>query len=164
MRPEAVSTLIGEALAQLEPQLSATEVELEVDLPAEVIGVTADRAAIVEALLNLLSNAVKYGGSGGKVSVHAQQKKGRVQIDISDNGPGIPLREQRQIFERFYRGRAHEDGSTVGSGLGLAMAHLIVKAHRGKILVDSKPGEGACFTITLPALSSPTAVLEVPPG
>jgi two-component system phosphate regulon sensor histidine kinase PhoR len=163
MRPESVVTLVGEALAQLETQLQSSGATLELDLPDDPPAVLADRQALVETLLNMLSNAVKYGGAG-PVKVRVQHDKTRVSIEIQDAGPGIPRKEHRRIFERFYRGSGSVVSRTPGSGLGLAMANLVVRAHRGKIRLRSALGEGACFTVDLPVLRSSAAALEVPAG
>ena len=164
LRPEAVETLVGEALAQLEPQLAATGIEVDLQLPSEPLAVNADRAAMVETLLNLLNNAVKYGGAGGTIRVRVREEKKRALVDVMDDGPGIPRKEHRRIFERFYRGTDEEVARIQGSGLGLAMAQLVVKSHKGRIRVSSSRGQGACFTLDLPAFPDPGAALEVPPG
>ncbi len=163
-RPESTDTLVGEALAQFEPQLQATKAEVQLELPDEVPAVNADREALVEALLNLLNNALKYGGEDGKIIVRLRHEKKRVLIDVIDQGPGIPRHEHRRIFEKFYRVLSPLTAHTKGSGLGLAMANLVVRAHRGKIRLSSEPGSGAHFTIDLPALAERTAALEVPAG
>ena len=162
--PESTATLVGEAVAQLEAQLANSSVEITTDFPAAPPAVLADREAIVEALRNMLSNAVKYGGPGGIVRVRVRQEGKRALIDIEDEGPGIPSKEHRRVFQRFYRGRAQVVTRAPGSGLGLAMANLVVKAHKGKIRLRSMPGEGSCFTLDLPALPDAGAALEVPPG
>ena len=164
MRPEAVATLVGEALAQLEPQLASTGIRVDLQLPDEPVAVNADRAAVVETLLNLLNNAVKYGGEGGAIRVRVHLARHRVHVDVEDDGPGIPRKEHRRIFERFYRGSDEGVGRMQGSGLGLAMAQLMARTHRGRIRVTSSPGEGTRFTLDLPALPDATAALEVPPG
>lgn len=163
MRAESVATLVGEALAQLEAQLQSSGATLDLDLPDDVPAVLADRQALVETLLNLLSNALKYGGDG-PVAVRVRRQKNRVLIEIQDAGPGIPRKEHRRIFERFYRGSSSVVSRTPGSGLGLAMGNLVVRAHKGKIRLRSAPGEGACFTVDLPVLRSSAAALEVPAG
>jgi len=165
-RPELASTLVGEALAQLEPQLQGSDVEIELDLPEESPAVLADRQAMVETLLNLLSNALKYGtrDGTGRITVRVRQVKQRVRFVVEDEGPGIPRREQRRIFEKFYRGSSQKENQTQGSGLGLAMARLVVRAHRGKIRLESPPDEGARFIISLPLLSPKQSPMEVPPG
>ena len=163
LQAESVATLVGEALAQLEPQLQGRDDPIELDLPDRSPVVLVDRQAIVESLLNLMSNALKYGGDD-PVTIRVRPHKKRVHIEIRDSGPGIPRKEQRRVFERFYRGSASVVRRTPGSGLGLAMANLVVRAHKGKIRLRSAPGEGACFTVDLPVLRTQAAALEVPAG
>lgn len=166
LRPELASTLIGEALAQLEPQLKGAQVELKLDLPEVSPVVLADRQAMVEALLNLLSNSLKYGTIDGlgEVTIRVTDTGRRVIIEVEDNGPGIPRQEQRRVFEKFYRGSSKLVAQSKGSGLGLAMARLIIKAHRGKIKVTSQSGEGARFVVDLPLLVDNGTMLEVQAG
>ncbi len=163
LHPESVDTLVGESLALAEPQLKASGLHLDLQLPSPSPMVAADREAIVEALLNLLNNALKYGASGARVCIRVRQERRKVFIDVEDDGPGIPRNEHGRIFEKFYRGKSL-NGSIQGSGLGLAMARLVVKAHHGAISLRSTPGQGACFTIELPALSSSRQASEVPSG
>lgn len=118
---------------------------------------TADRAQVERALGILVINALNYTPRGGEVTVntHSQKRKGKqwVGISVSDTGPGISQDEQSQVFERFYRGKAALSSGVPGAGLGLSIAKEIVERHRGEINVESegKPGEGATFTIWLPA-------------
>lgn len=165
-RPEAVVALVGEALAQLEPQTQAAGIEVRLQVDAPALGVMADREAMVETLLNVMSNAVKYGARGGVVTVRIRKglKPGRALVDVEDRGPGIPRKEQRQIFNKFYRGSASVEAQTKGSGLGLAMARHVVRAHKGSIRLRSEPGQGARFTVDLPALPPEVSLTEVPPG
>ena len=76
-----------------------------------------------------------------------------MQLTVRDNGPGIPKEEQRVIFEEFERGQGAVDGRRSGSGLGLAIVRAIAKAHKGTVLLDSTPGQGAAFTLCLRAAS-----------
>jgi two-component system phosphate regulon sensor histidine kinase PhoR len=165
-RPELAAALVGEALAQLETQLHGSGVEVELEIEDQAAGVMADREAIVETLLNLMSNAIKYGGSGGKLIVRVRRARqpGRVLFEVEDLGPGIPRSEQQRIFEKFYRGETSVAAQTKGSGLGLAMARHVVRAHKGRIRLRSEPGEGTRFTIDLPALPPGVSPMEVPPG
>lgn len=163
-RPERVDALVGEALAQLEVQIRETAIDVRLDLPDRVPAVNADRTAMVEALLNLMRNAITHGLSGGYLGVRVRNEGRLVLIDVEDRGPGIPKAEQRRIFERFYRGSAARSGAPrAGSGLGLAMVRHVVKAHGGKVLVVSREGEGARFTLSLKALPAEAAT-EVAPG
>jgi two-component system phosphate regulon sensor histidine kinase PhoR len=160
LRPESVAALVAEAVAQVEAQMPKDKV-LELDLPSPAPAVSADRKALVEALLNLLSNAFKYGAS--RVVVTVRQKKDRVSIEVADDGPGVPREEQRRVFEKFYRGQEHMQSTTEGSGLGLAMAQLTVRAHGGTLSLHSDPGHGSRFTVSLPVLEQTETALEVPP-
>jgi signal transduction histidine kinase len=106
------------------------------------------------AIINLLDNAVKYSPPGGAIHVKLEpsHEQGSVNLEITDEGPGIPISETDRVFDRFYRldeGRTREEG---GAGLGLAIAKWSVEAHGGKILLDSELGKGAAFTIRLPVV------------
>ena len=159
--PELVQTLVAEAVAQVEPQIAGGTGRVVLELGSEPLAVRADRKAVVEALLNLLSNAFKYGGT--RVVVRAQKRGDRVQVDVEDDGPGVPREEQRKIFHKFYRGRNPMGAPVKGSGLGLAMARHVVRAHGGRLSLHSEPGHGACFTLSLPMVEDPREALEIPP-
>ncbi len=165
LKPERVDTLVAEALAQVDAQVRESGVSVRLDLPEQVPAVRADRNALVETLLNLLRNAVKYGGSGGVLVVRVRPEGRKyVAIDVIDRGPGIPASERHRVFERFYRGSAARNARGIeGHGLGLAMARLVVRAHRGRLRLTSREGDGACFTVVLPVIPA-EAALEVPAG
>lgn len=109
--------------------------------------VEADAAQLERAFANLLENAVRYGG-GRPVSAKSRLVGGNVVVRIVDQGPGIPESEWQQIFEPFQRG----DATHSGSGLGLAIAKGFVEANDGGIAVESLPGQGTSFVVTLPPL------------
>ena len=99
-----------------------------------------------------MSNALRYTpGDRKEIRVRAVRRDKEVVITISDNGPGIPHHEQSRIFEKFYRVVDPALPDVEGTGLGLAMVHHIVRAHRGRITVQSDIGKGAAFHIVLPA-------------
>ena len=110
--------------------------------------VYASHFYLLGALQNLLDNAVKYSGETPQITVICYQKRGTFVIEIRDNGPGIPKKQQKYIFNKYYQ--ANKDStSKKGYGLGLTYVYNVIKAHKGKITVDSPPGKGCTFTIYL---------------
>jgi signal transduction histidine kinase len=113
-----------------------------------------DREAIARSLLNLVNNAVKYSATEKYLGVHLYQRNGDVNLEVVDHGIGIPLKEQLKIFEKFYRVGDPLVHNTKGSGLGLSLVRHIVQAHGGMVAVESAPGRGSKFIITLPVQNS----------
>ncbi len=153
-RPEPVGPVVDTALRAFEPQLLACPAVLHRDVPDGLPAVRCDREAIVEALLNLLQNAFKYTGPDKRITVSARLEGPVVLIRVADNGPGIAPRDQKRIFEKFYRAKDPLDRSIEGSGLGLSMVKHIVSAHRGKVSVSSQLGAGTTFTVALPVAAA----------
>ena len=118
--------------------------------------VKADRDALAQALWNLLDNAVKYSGESHDVHVDVEGN-GEVAIRVRDAGYGVAPSERKQIFRKFARGAAAREHGIKGTGIGLAMVKHIVDAHGGTISVDSEPGRGSTFTMTLPSIPEPRA-------
>jgi PAS domain S-box-containing protein len=112
--------------------------------------VLGDAIRLDRALVNLLGNAAKFTPDGGVVAVNISSADGEVVIRIADTGIGIPLQDQARIFERFYRSSDVVGKAIGGTGLGLAIVREIITQHGGAVSVDSEPGHGATFTVTLP--------------
>lgn len=163
---ERVEDLVDAALAAFETQrLSGPPVELHRQIDAGLPEISVDLAAMSEALLNLLHNALKFTGAHKRIAVRARAVADWVEIDVTDNGPGIPPREQKRIFEKFYRSPAASretkpeglespsalESPIEGSGLGLAIVQHIVLAHGGTVTVQSELGSGTTFRISLPS-------------
>jgi two-component system phosphate regulon sensor histidine kinase PhoR len=146
-----VGPLLDQALGALEPLLLLQPAEIRRDVPPGLPRVRVDAEAFGDALVNLLTNAHKYTGPDKKITVSARAEGGAVHLTVADNGPGIAASDHKRIFEKFYRAKDPLDRTIEGSGLGLAMVKHIVKAHGGKVSVASARGQGAAFTITLPA-------------
>jgi len=110
------------------------------------------------ALRNLLDNAVRHGTNGKPwVGISAALASGEppaIEITIADHGPGLPVNEQRHIFDPFFRGQRALDEQIHGTGLGLNLVKSIVEAHGGSIRVNSAPGKGAVFIMRLPAAAA----------
>jgi signal transduction histidine kinase len=113
-----------------------------------------DREAIARSLLNLVNNAVKYSATEKYLGVHLYRRNGGVNLEVVDHGIGIPAKEQLKIFEKFYRVGDPLVHNTKGSGLGLSLVRHIVQAHGGVVAVESAPGRGSKFIITLPVQNS----------
>lgn len=123
--------------------------EIRVTIEPELPQVRADRGALGQALWNLLDNAIKYSPGRPAVWVEVAREDGFVAIRVRDQGLGIPAQEQKRLFRKFVRGSAAEAAQVKGTGIGLAMVDYIVRAHNGRIHVDSVPGEGSTFTLLL---------------
>ncbi len=148
-QPEPVEGILKDAPEAFRPTIVGQEQQVEVDIPPGLPQVTVDRAAIVDALVNLLANAYKYTGDDRKITLGATSGR-KVRISVKDNGIGIPRREHRNIFKKFYRVDELLSSATEGSGLGLAIVQHVVAGNGGRIEVDSEPGQGSTFTIVLP--------------
>lgn len=109
----------------------------------------ADRGRLEQALMNLLSNSCKFTPRHGHIKATLQDMGQEYLVSVADDGPGIPLAEQSQIFERFYS-NSHAPGEKTGAGLGLAIAKTVVELHGGRIWVKSQGGRGSTFFFTLP--------------
>jgi two-component system sensor histidine kinase SenX3 len=112
--------------------------------------VRGDHDRLVIAVNNLLSNAVQYSPENSRVGVGVSSLNDRIEIVITDQGPGMTVEESERVFERFYRTDQARSRSTGGTGLGLAIVKHIINNHGGDIKVWSKPGQGSTFTIRLP--------------
>src|SRR5699024_2337660 len=147
--PVAVGDVVDDALRAFGTQLLQAPAQVTRTVAPGIAPVSVDREAIAGALLDLLQNAHKYTGPDKKISIAALQQNGSVLLRVSDNGPGIAGPEQKRIFDKFYRAKDPLDRTIEGSGLGLSMVKHIVKAHGGRVTVESSPGAGATFTIAL---------------
>jgi two-component system phosphate regulon sensor histidine kinase PhoR len=146
-----VEAIVDAALQAFETQRLSQAVELVRNVEPGLPQVMADPEALAEALLNLLNNAHKYTGPQKRIEVVARRVGPTVVLTVADNGPGIAVPDQKRIFDKFYRAHDPLDRTIEGSGLGLAMVKHIVSGHGGKISVTSDVGQGATFTIVLPA-------------
>jgi two-component system phosphate regulon sensor histidine kinase PhoR len=152
-QPESVGAVIDAALRAFEPIRLREQVSLATSVAPDLPPILADRAMLSQALLNLLQNAAKYGGDGREIDLTCRAEQGRIAVSVADKGPGIPRRERRRIFERFYRIDERLNRKQEGSGLGLAIVRHVVQAHGGTVVVRNRPDGGAEFSILLPVAS-----------
>ena len=142
-----MATLLREEAVLYNQQSPKHDVAVEIDhAPLAVIG-NPDR--LRQVIGNLISNAIKYSPQGGVVEVSADGGNGSVRVEVRDEGMGIPLSQQPQIFTKFFRGDAPASGIT-GTGLGLAVSRDIVESHGGRIGFTSAEGKGTTFFVELP--------------
>lgn len=154
--PVAVETLLEDGLHSTRIQLDGSPLAVEKHIDPDLPLILADSLALRHALQNLLENALKYGAEGGNwIGLFATSVKDpagpAVEIRVADRGPGIPLDEQKHIFDPFFRGRRALRDQIHGTGLGLNLVKRIVEAHGGTIRVHSQPMQGAEFIIRIPA-------------
>lgn len=140
--------VIGTALATVAPKAATKRIAVDDQTPA--ISFTADQGAVTQILTILIDNAVKYSPEDSTITLTAStDDKQAVVISVSDTGIGISEHDAQHIFSRFYRADSSRS-QTEGYGLGLPIAHKLVKAHHGTLSVESVPGEGSTFTVRLP--------------
>lgn len=142
-----VRDVVSRAVRAVEPLLAERSQTLLVQAPTEAVFGEVDGERLGRVLRNLLGNAHKYGRDGGRIWVRMDDRQAEVRISVADDGPGIPAEDQQRIFERFYR---VSGAAASGTGLGLAIAHALVELHGGRPWVESTPGDGSTFFVTLP--------------
>jgi two-component system phosphate regulon sensor histidine kinase PhoR len=151
MKDTDLRSIVETAVEAFEPVRERRAVDLQVALPAESITVHADRGAVSDALLNLLTNAHKYGGDPARIEVFVEQRGADVRVTVKDNGAGIPKVEHKRIFQKFYRVDDSLSRIREGSGLGLAIVKHVMRAHGGRVELESEQGRGSAFTLVLRA-------------
>jgi len=150
--PAVMEDLVRSVVAPFNLLVQSAELLLEVDLEPDLPLVSVDLHLMRRTLSNLVDNAIKFTPDGGRVRVWArrdeEQAAGAVVVGVTDSGPGIPPERQERLFEMYQAG-----SSTVarrpGSGIGLAFCKLAVEAHGGRIWVESEPGQGSTFMVTM---------------
>ena len=155
-----VISAIGTARFLVQPLLDANEITLKQDECADAIAVVADKDRLNQILVNLLSNAVKFSPAGGEVRIRCEAKDPLVAIHVEDDGHGIALDKQEEIFEPFVQLSSGLTRTAEGSGLGLSISRELARLMGGDVTVESAPGEGSTFTLTLPMSAPAAPVLE----
>ena len=151
LRPVAVPAMLHDVVESSRSLIEATGIRIEFALAESLPPVLGDEAALRRLFENLIGNAIKYGESGGWIGIDASQAGREVQVTIADRGIGIAPAEQSRIFEPFYRTPDVIAARIQGAGLGLSLVQRIVHAHGGRIVVNSQPGKGSEFIVSLPA-------------
>lgn len=142
-------TLISDACRRAQATTSAHSIAWSV--PSVCPAIYADSMRITQVMDNLLSNAIKYSPLGGEILVRVKTGQSEVEISVMDNGVGIPVEQQELVFEKFYRVDNTAARRAEGLGLGLSIVKTIVNLHGGRVWVESTPGRGSTFYVTLPS-------------
>jgi len=145
--PHAIWEVVARALQGIGPETDGRAIE--VAGPHAIPAASFDADLIEKVIRQLVDNAIKYSPNASPVRIQVEFTGAELVVHVTDSGCGIPGDEQQRIFERYYRGRAGGMG-TPGTGLGLASAKCIMEAHGGEIWVNSTPGSGSTFHISLP--------------
>ncbi len=149
LRPTEVGEVVQAAIVAVESQAAQACVTLHWQPASGPAPVLADAQRLHQCLVNLLSNGIKYNQSGGRVEVSLEAEASRAILVVRDNGVGMDALQLKHLFEPFNR-LGRDTGTTPGSGLGLSITQGLVVAMRGQLAVQSEPGKGSCFTISLP--------------
>jgi signal transduction histidine kinase len=142
---------IDKAVESLNVHAARKEVTVTTSVPEPAPVVWGDQGTLTEVLVNIVGNAVKYSREGSRVDVEAEAQGDDVRVAVTDSGPGIGPEDLPHIFDAFYTVQPGGTAGERGSGLGLAVSQRIMEAHGGGIAVQSTPGKGSTFVITLPA-------------
>lgn len=147
-----MSEIALRAADTMEYAFKQANMDLKVEM--DTVWTRVDPDALEQALINLLQNALKYASTGKSVSLSCVKNGQFGKFVVADHGPGISKEDHEQIFERFYRAEREDDRRVSGAGLGLSLVQHIAEGHDGKVSVESAPGHGATFTISIPITAS----------
>jgi two-component system OmpR family sensor kinase len=157
LAPVELPVLAMDAVQAARATAPERKIELEMRDDPEKLVAYGDDARLRQVVGNLMTNALVHTPADASVTLRLYAAAGnRAVMEIADTGPGLPEGQREHVFERFYRAdearTRHTDRAASGTGLGLAIVAAIVRAHHGTVEVESEPGQGATFRVTLPAL------------
>ncbi|MDH3879648.1 MAG: ATP-binding protein, partial [Desulfobacterales bacterium] len=141
--PIAVNEIIMQSVNVVSAQAEAKHIRMVTGKDAQTV-INVDKNQLHQALLNILQNALEAVDEGGMIAISATPVDQKICIRVQDDGAGIPLEQQKRIFDLYFTSKP------TGTGLGLALVHRIVTEHGGEVAVQSKAGEGTTFTLTIP--------------
>jgi len=141
-----LAALAGEAVVMLDSSAEEKGVVIQSE-GSGALHASGEERAVIQILVNLIANAIRHSPEGGIVRLGFRSAGGRASVTVSDEGPGVEAADQQRIFERFERAQSRGDGT----GLGLAISRRLARSMGGDVTLDSAPGQGASFTVTLPA-------------
>lgn len=150
--------ILNYTLEMLQGQIKAKHINLQTKIAPDLPALRANPVRLRQVLDNVVGNAIKYSHDQGEVVVAMRAEDEQIIVQVTDNGPGIPAKDQAHIFDKFYRGS--NISSKTGSGLGLAIVKTIVEAHQGRMWVESTVGKGSTFFVILPVLAEPALAVK----
>jgi two-component system phosphate regulon sensor histidine kinase PhoR len=145
-----LADIISRVVSLFRPRAGEKSLTLSLEVPRDLPAVYGDPDMLAQVLINLLDNAVKYTPPRGSITIRAMVRGDQLRVEVEDTGIGIPAESLPRVFERFYRVDKARSRELGGYGIGLAIVKHIIRAHGGKIDVQSTPGKGSLFFFTLP--------------
>jgi len=145
-------------LEMLQGQIKAKHIQVQTDIASNLPALHANPVRLRQVFDNVVGNAIKYSNTQGEVNIGMHCEGDQIIVQVTDNGPGIPAKDQAHVFDKFYR--ASNASSRTGSGLGLAIVKSIVDAHKGRVWVESTVGKGSSFFIVLPLTTEPVSIVK----
>jgi two-component system phosphate regulon sensor histidine kinase PhoR len=142
--------IIHRALGNLQMQIEHHEMEILLQLHAKVVAINIDAEQMVNVLINIIDNAIKYAEPKSKIIITTSIQNNNLICEIRDNGIGIKKEFHTKVFEKYFRVPTNNLHQVKGFGLGLTFVKKVVEMHRGKVVLQSEPNQGTCFTLILP--------------
>ena len=152
LEPNSLHEIIEDALPQFHSLTS--EHTLTIHLPDNLPLVNVDPKRIAQVLVNLVRNASTYSNTGTEINISAKVRGSFVQMNVNDEGSGIPSGEHKRVFKAFQRGKEVNNGTVQGAGLGLAICKGLIEAHGGRIWIKKKNTPGTTVSFTIPLVPS----------
>jgi signal transduction histidine kinase len=146
----SLTELIQDVVQEFELDAKSRDISLHLEHPGSAVIVFADISLIQRVLENLVSNALRFTPAGGAITITAQPSVDKIDVSVSDTGPGIKDEDLPKIFDRFFHAKNPQDENTTSTGLGLAIAKRILELHGSQISVSSRLSEGTRFDFDLP--------------
>ncbi|MCX8010654.1 MAG: cell wall metabolism sensor histidine kinase WalK, partial [Ignavibacteria bacterium] len=147
--PTIINSILQKVKNEFIPQAEEKNISLIISMPTSPISAIVNEDKIHQLFSNLISNAIKFTPSGGKVEAELKEENDNFLFTVKDNGIGIPKKDLRKIFTKFFR--VHRPGFEFrGTGIGLAICHYIVRIHKGEIFVESQENKGSTFKVIIP--------------
>lgn len=150
IRPVDAVELIHTVIENIPPAMFGKKIDISLELPENMPFVLADAKRLYQIFDNLMVNSIKFTPSGGKIVIHATDQGDHVLFGVKDTGIGIPEKDRKKVFDKFYRVESTVNKTVSGAGLGLAIVKSIIEIHGGNIWVDSEPKRGANFQFIIP--------------